>query len=128
MTPNAHDSSRQLPAAIRKQLLQARMAVERVEFAQALEAFRGEVRPGQLARHALRGSGLGSLNPLDGLLRALRFTGSHPYLGSLLGSAASLLLRRRLGRSLLWRVLKLGLSGGAVYALVQSLRQSRRAP
>ena len=117
--------TRQLPASVRKQLLVARIAVERVEFVQAVEQFRDSVQPAHMVRKALSGSVLGSLNPANSLLRLLDFTRSHPYVGSLMGSVVSLLLRKRLARSLFTRLLKMGLLGGAMYGIRQFLSKER---
>lgn len=123
MSQHAPDPPKQLPASVRKQLLVARMAVERVEFVQAVEEFRIQARPAHMMRQALSGAVLGSMNPVASLLRALSFTRSHPYVGSLLGSGVSFLLRKRLSRAWLLRLLKLGMAGGAMYGAIQFLRK-----
>lgn len=125
MPEHKPDPSRPLPPAVRKQILLARMAVERVEFVQAFEQFRSQARPAALLRHAVAATGLGALgafNPVGAALGLLRFTRGHPYLGSLLGSAASFLLRRRAGRAVLWRLLKLGLATGVLLVAARLLQ------
>ncbi|CUA92903.1 hypothetical protein [Thiomonas bhubaneswarensis] len=117
--------SRTLPPSVRKQLLVARIAVERVEFVQAVEQFRDNIRPASMVRKAVSRSMLGSLNPASVVLRLLDFSRGHPYLGSLMGSVFSLLLRKRLARSLFARLLKMGLIGGAVYGIRQYLTRDR---
>lgn len=117
-------SAKQLPASVRKQLLVARMAVQRVEFAQAVEEFRIQARPGRMVRQALSRAVPGGMNPAALLLRAVRLTRGHPYLGSLLGSSASFLLRKHRSRTWLLRLLKLGLAGGALYGAIQFLRKN----
>lgn len=127
MSQSRPDPNHALPAAVRKQILVARMAVERVEFVQAVEQFKQQARPGQLLRLAFAGTKLGSLNPGGALLGMLRFTRSHPYLGSLLGSAGSFLLRKRMARTLFSRLLKMGLASGALYGAVKLLRKDSGA-
>ncbi|OYV29445.1 MAG: hypothetical protein B7Z79_10500 [Thiomonas sp. 20-64-9] len=116
-------SAKQLPASVRKQLMVARIAVERVEFVQAVEEFRMQARPAHMVRQALSGALLGTMNPVASMLRAFSFTRSHPYVGSILGSGLSFLLRKRLSRAWLLRLLKLGLAGGAVYGAILFLRK-----
>lgn len=108
-----------LPAAVRKQILLARIAVERVEFVQAVEQFRQQARPGALLRQALQSSGLRRPNPLGTVAGLVRLSRSHPLVSSLLGSAGSLLLRTRGGRRLLARLLQLGIVGGALAAVAR---------
>ncbi len=124
MSQPPSDPSHALPAAVRKQILVARMAVERVEFVQAVEQFKQQARPGQMLRLAFASTRLGTTAPAGALLGVLRFTRSHPYLGSLLGSAGSVLLRNRMARSLFSRLLKVSLAGGAVYAAIKLLRKN----
>jgi hypothetical protein len=109
---------------VRKQLLVARMAVQRVEFAQAVEAFRIQARPARMLRQALSRAMPGGVNPAALLLSTISLTRSHPYLGSVLGSGASFLLRKRRSRAWLLRLLKLGLAGGALYGAIQFLRKN----
>jgi hypothetical protein len=45
MTQPSADFTKQLPTSVRKQLLVARIAVERVEFVQAAEQFRERAQP-----------------------------------------------------------------------------------
>lgn len=123
MSQHAPLPMQKLPNAVRKQLLAARMAVERVEFVQATEQFRQQARPAQLLRQALSGAGLGALTPMASLLRVASFTRRHPYLGSLLGSTTSLLLRKRMARTVLSRLLKWGVAGGAIYGAIQFMRK-----
>ncbi|MDY0331703.1 MAG: hypothetical protein RBR52_14590 [Thiomonas sp.] len=125
MTQPSADFTKQLPASVRKQLLVARIAVERVEFIQAAEQFRERAQPGRLVRRALSSSLRGALNPASSLLGLLDFTRSHPYVGSILGSVVSMLLRRRLLGLLFGRFAKLGLAAGAVYGMAQLLRRER---
>ena len=125
MTQPSADFTKQLPTSVRKQLLVARIAVERVEFVQAAVQFRERAQPGRLIKAALSGSVLGALNPASSVLGLFRFTRSHPYVGSIMGSVVSMLLRRRLSRLLLGRLLKLGLAGGAIYGITQFLRKDR---
>jgi hypothetical protein len=114
-----------LPAAVRKQILLARIAVERVEFVQAVEQFRQQARPGVLLRHALQWSGLRSPKPLGAVAGLVRLSRSHPLVSSLLGSAGSLLLRTRGGRRLLARLSKLGIVGGALAAVAWLAHRGR---
>lgn len=123
MSQPPSDPSHTLPVTVRKQILVARMAVERVEFIQAVEQFKQQARPGQMLRLAFNSTGLGTKRPAGALLGVLRFTRSHPYLGSLLGSAGSFLLRKRLARALFSRLLKISLAGGALYGAVKLLRK-----
>jgi len=111
-----------LPAAVRKQILIARMAVERVEFAQAVEQFREQARPGSLVRQIVSGALPAASRPADALWRAWSYSRRHPYVGSLLGSALSLLLRKRLARAGLVRLLKLGAAAGVAYAALRFWR------
>ena len=122
--PDPHHAT-QLPLALRKQLLLARIAVDRVEFVQAVEGFTEQVHPGQLLRHALASSVGGALRPAS-WARVFGLTRRYPYLGSALGTVASLLLRRRAVRGVVARLLKLGLAGGAIYGLVQFARAASR--
>jgi len=127
MSQSRPDPNHALPAAVRKQILVARMAVERVEFVQAVEQFKQQARPGQMLRLAFSGTRLGATSPVAALLSALRFTRSHPYLGSLLGSVGSFVLRKRVARTLLSRLLKMSLAGGALYGAVKLLRKDSGA-
>ena len=125
MPEHKPEPPRPLPAAVRKQILLARMAMERVEFAQAFEQFRSQARPGALLRRAVARAGLGTrggFNPVGAALGLLRFTRGHPYLGSLLGSTVSFLLRWRTGRAALSRLLKLGLATGVLLMAARLLR------
>jgi hypothetical protein len=124
MSQSTPGSTKQLPAAVRKQLLVARMAVQRVEFAQAVEEFRVQARPGSMVRQTLSRAVPGGMNPAALLLRTISLTRSHPYVGSLLGSGASFLLRKPRSRAWLLRLLKLGLAGGALYGAIQFLRKN----
>lgn len=117
--------AKQLPLGLRKQLLLARIAVDRVEFVQAVENVTEQVHPGRLLRHALAGSVGGVLQPAS-WVRLFGLTRRYPYLGSALGTAASLLLRRRAVRGVVARLLRLGLAGGAIYGLVQFARAASR--
>ena len=119
MSLPSHEPTQLLPASVRKQLLVARIAVERVELVQAVEQFRAQAQPASLLRRALSGSFLMALSPKNSLPRLLEFTRQHPYLGSLTGSLVSILLRKRLARSLFARLLKMGLIGGAMYGIRQ---------
>lgn len=123
MSQHTPGPATQLPASVRKQLLVARMAVERVEFVQAVDAFRIQAHPVHMVRRALSGAVFGSMDPVGSMLRALSFTRSHPYIGSLLGSGVSFLLRKRLSSAWLLRLLKLGLVGGVLYGAMQLLRK-----
>ncbi|MGE0072536.1 MAG: hypothetical protein AB7S55_05695 [Thiomonas sp.] len=114
--------SASLPASVRKQILIARMAVERVEFAQAVEQFRQHARPGSLVRQLVAGALPAASKPADALWRAWSYSRRHPYVGSLLGSALSLLLRKRLTGSGLARLFKLGAAAAVAYAALRFWR------
>ncbi|MGC9162560.1 MAG: hypothetical protein ACP5F9_03300 [Thiomonas sp.] len=129
MPEHKPDPPRPLPAAVRKQILLARMAVERVEFVQAFEQFRSQARPAALLSRAVASTGLGALgafNPVSAALGLLRFTRGHPYLGSLLGSTASFLLRRRAARAALSGMLKLGLATAVLLLAARVLQAGAR--
>gem|GEM_PF-2020895 len=123
MSQFSADPRHALPASVRKQILVARMAMERVEFVQAVEQFKQQARPGHMLRLALGSTRLGTTSPVGALLGALRFTRNHPYLGSLLGSAGSLLLRKRMAGALFSRLLKVGLASVALYGAIKLLRK-----
>lgn len=94
----------ELPLAVRKQIVLARIVAERIEFAQAVADFRAHAHPGRIAADMLRGRASGLFSGLrargaDVLPLLWRLPRRYPLISSLLGSTLSALLRRRLRRA-----------------------------
>ena len=85
-----------LALAVRKELLQARAAVERAELVRALNRF-GQAREpiGRIARLA---TGSGRSETANGLLGLFQFVRSHPYLGTVVSLLFSRLRGTAAGR------------------------------
>ena len=118
--------TRPLPAAVRKELLIARGAVERAELRSALERFRQARAP--IDKILGFAADTGRSPPLAALMSVFTFVRGHPLLGSavtvLLGS-----LRRGIVRRWSWRVLAAGLAaGGALWLLSRPPPKGRSPP
>lgn len=126
----------ELPLAVRKQIVLARIVAERIEFAQALADFRAHVHPVRIAGEVLRGRASGFLSGLRGrgadLLPLLwQLPQRYPLLGSLLGSTLSAMVRRRLRRAgdacdaRAFHPVRWALLAGAAYVAWKAVRAAR---
>lgn len=119
---------RRLPLAVRKELLLARAAVERVELREAardLRAARGRFAAitGFLSRPAGTGSGV-----VGALLGGLSLLRRHPYLGTAASIAIGATRYSRAGRWIRRVALLTALAAGGVWLAGRSRTPSRPAP
>ncbi len=126
----------ELPLAVRKQIVLARIVAERIEFAQAVADFRAHAHPARIAGDMLRGRASGLFSGLrergaDLLPLLWRLPRRYPLLGSLLGSTLSAMVRRRLRRAgdgrtaRAFHPLRWALLAGVAYLAWKAVRSAR---